>query len=151
MKAILFLLALFSVTANATTAKQACDELKPVVKGLQTQAPMDIDYVTTLTGVQVFYVSNLCVLNYSYVLKTAKFLDDMVKQNELSLDENLTFLKTEDGVAALQDSFDDIAKNSANTNFKDFKAIKGMHILYSYSFDDTEIQSIRATVIENEL
>mgnify|MGYP005994533379 CR=1 FL=1 len=151
MKTILFLLALFSVSAYATTAKQACDELKPVVKDLQAQAPMDIDYVTTLTGVQVFYVSNICILNYSYVLKTTKFLDDMAKQNELSIDENLAFLKTEDGVAALQGSFDDIAKNSANTNFKDFKEIKGMHILYSYSFDDTEVPTIRATVMENEL
>lgn len=151
MKVLFIFLALFSVSVHATTAKQACDELKPIVKDLQAQSPMDIDYATTLTGVQVFYISNICILNYSYVLKTTKFLEDMAKQNELSLDDNLAFLKTEDGVAALQESFDGIANNSANTNFKDFKQIKGMHILYSYSFDDTEVPSIRATVMENEL
>ncbi len=109
---------------------------------------MDVDYMTTLTGVQTFYASETCFLNYNYVIKTSHLLKEMVEENAMSEEENLAFLKTSEGEAALQNSFDGIAKNSVG-RFGALKNISGMTVTYTYSFDDISIQPVRSFVIKN--
>lgn len=138
-----------SAQSLAMTSKDACDELKPVMIELQAQTPMVVDYVTTMTGVQVIYASKICFLNYSYVINTEAFVKDMMSANELSEEENKAFLRTPEGKATLQDTFDQLAKNAKDSHFQPFKEIKGMSISYSYSFDDVNFPSIKAVVLEN--
>ena len=136
-------------SAMAMNAKQACDELKPVVKELQQQTPVEVDYITSMTGVQALYAGGQCLLNYNYMIKTQGFLQDMQNENELSFEENLAFLKTEEGVATLQQSFDAVAAQSAQLNFKQLQDIKNLKVSYTYSFDDTSLSMIKAMLIDN--
>ena len=151
MKNMLVMAFMLFVSAQslAMTSKDACDELKPVMVELQAQTPMVVDYVTTMTGIQVIYASKTCFLNYSYVIKTEAFVKDMMSANELSEEENKNFLRTPEGKVTLQDTFDQLAKNAKDTHFLPFKEIKGMSITYSYTFDEVNFPSIKAVVLEN--
>lgn len=146
---MVLMLLVSSFSANAITAKEACEELKPVVKDMQSQTPMDIDYMTTLTGAQAIYAASACLLNYNYVIKSDVLLKEMMDTNDLSIEENLDFLMTEEGKETLQSIFDNIASNAAQTAFQPFAEIKGMKITYFYAFDDQKIPSVMATVMEN--
>lgn len=151
MKKYFIAAALVIVSANtlANEAKNVCKELEPAIADLQKQAPINVDYMTKLTGAQAIYASRRCLLNYNYIVDSEHFLKEMAQGNELTKEENLNFLQTEDGVKAVESVFGDIAKNAANAQFKPFLNIKGITITYSYSFDNTKIPSVVATVLDN--
>jgi hypothetical protein len=127
-----------------------CNELKPVVADIMKQAPIEVDYMTTLTGVQAMYFTNRCLLNYNYVVDADVFLKEMMDANSLSKEENISFLNTEEGINTVKSVFGDIAKNAASAYFQPFSNIKGITITYSYSFDNPKIPSLVANLIENK-
>jgi len=144
------LFVLLSSNTFAQDAKQVCNELKPVVTDLQKQIPINVDYMTKLIGVHAIYVTNRCLLNYSYIINSESFLNEMVQTNNQTKEQNVSFLQTQDGLNTMQSVFDGIAKNAANAYFKPFINIKGVTITYSYSFDNADIPSVVATVMENK-
>ncbi|WP_404340425.1 hypothetical protein [Pseudoalteromonas mariniglutinosa] len=146
---IVILMTVLPVCAWANTSEAICKELKAVTKQLQQQTPMEVDYMTTLTGVQSIYVGDTCHLNYNYLVKSRILLKEMQEANSLSLEDNLAHLQTEEGRSSLQSSFDSIAQNSAKANFAEFRNVKGMQISYYYTFDDLELQAIKAWVLKN--
>ncbi|KPV98277.1 hypothetical protein AN214_00038 [Pseudoalteromonas sp. P1-9] len=139
-----------SCNVFAQDAKQVCNELKPVVMDLQKQSPIDVDYMTKLIGVQAIYAVNRCLLNYNYTINSESFLNEMMQTNNQTKEQNVSFLQTQDGLNTMQSVFDGIAKNAANAYFKPFINIKGVTITYSYSFDNADIPSVVATVMENK-
>lgn len=147
---IVGLFAVLSLDVLANEAKKVCEELQPAVADLQKQAPLAVDYMTKLTGAQAIYAVNRCLLNYNYIVDSEHFLKEMMEGNELTKAENLSFLQTEDGIKSVESVFGDIAKKAANAHFKPFLSIKGITITYSYSFDNTKIPSVVATVLDNK-
>ena len=134
----------------AATSKQACDLLQNVVKDIQKQAPMDVDYMTTLTGVQAIYTSGRCLLNYSYVIKSDFLLKDMIKENGLTKEENLAFLATNDGAEVLKNILGEQAQNMS-AQFESLSHVKGMKITYMHSFDETAIKPVVSVVMDNKI
>jgi len=138
------------VAAHANNAKSLCNKLKPVVADLMKQTPIEVDYMTTLTGAQAMYFTNRCLLNYNYVLNADVFLKEMMDANSLSKEESISFLNTEEGINTVKSVFGDIAKNAASAYFQPFSKIKGVTITYSYSFDNPKIPSLVVRVMENK-
>ena len=151
MKRYIFLAAVsaLSTSVQAITPKNVCDQLKPVVADIQKQVPMAVDYMTTLTGAQAIYAAEQCMLNYNYVVNADSLIADMMQANDLSKEENLAFLQTEEGLNTMKSVFGDIAKNAASAHFQPFANIKGISITYSYSFDNPKIPSVVAPVMKN--
>ena len=147
---ILGLLCTYPLAVHANTAKSVCNELKPVVADIMKQAPIEVDYMTTLTGAQAMYFTNRCLLNYNYVVDADVFLKEMMDANSLSKEENISFLNTDEGINTVKSVFGDIAKNAASAHFQPFSKIKGITITYSYSFDNPKIPSLVANVMENK-
>ncbi|MCC1496784.1 hypothetical protein [Alcanivorax sp. 1008] len=138
-----------SISARAMDAKAVCKELTPVIAELQQQTPITIDYMTVLVGVQAIYISGRCYLNYSHVLNTNVFVKEMASENTLSFEENFEFLQTQEGETLLRDAISELAINFSDINLAAFKAVKGMSVTYSYSFDDAAIKPVRVTTIDN--
>ena len=136
--------------AFAATSKQACGALENVVKEIQAQTPMDVDYMTTLTGAQAIYAGGRCLLNYSYVIKSDFLLKDMMKENDLSKEQNLAFLATDDGALVLKNILGEQAKNMS-AQFESLSNVKGMKITYTHSFDDAAIKPVVSVVMNNEI
>jgi len=142
-------LALLPFTTSAMDAKAVCEQLKPVVAELRTQLPQDVDYMTKLTGVQAIFLSGNCLLNYTYVVSASHFLEEMAAENQLSTEENLELLQTEDGINAVRSVFSDMAKNAAATHFAVFTTIPKIKITYNHSFDNPKIPSQNTVVLDN--
>lgn len=150
MKFIGFLTAMILPLSNAysATSKQACDILKGVVADLQEQVPMSVDYMTTLTGVQAIYASGRCLLNYTYVVDSEILLKEMMMENELSREENLFFLKTDEGRETLEQVVNSLAQNAA-PQFESLSNVKGMKVTYMHTFDNFELKPIVSTLLQN--
>lgn len=146
--ALIFIL--FTSTAHATSAKEACDELKKPLAELQSQLPMDVDYMTKLIGTQVIYANNQCLLNYSYVVSAKHFLKEMADSNQGSDEENLDYLATAEGIQAVQSVFGNLAEKAASAHFAAFAKISGMKITYTHTFDHPQIKSVVSVVMDNQ-
>lgn len=133
----------------AMDAKAVCESLQPVAQQIRAQLPQDIDYMTKLTGVQLFYVNNNCLLNYNYVVASRHLLDEMAAENGHNEEDNLAFLLTEEGEATLKMVFGELADNAAKVHFAPFTNIQGVRITYSHAFDNTKITPVVSTVIDN--
>ncbi|BDY05745.1 hypothetical protein [Ferrimonas sp. YFM] len=144
---LILLLTVLSFGSYAKTAKEACKVLKGVAAELQEQIPLKVDYMTTLSGVQALYVSKSCMLNYMYIIDTDQLLKEMVAENELTREENVAFLKTDEGFSNLEQVLGQIA-NNAKDRFEVFTEIKGMKITYTYTFDDLSFKPITALVLD---
>lgn len=147
---VVLIFSLLSFSVHADTSEKTCEVLKPLVAGLQKQAPIEVDYMTTLTGVQAILLIDKCYLNYNYVINSEIFLKEMSETNDLSKEDNIAFLVTSKGRQVLQDMLDKQAGNAAKTHFTAFSKIRGMYISYNYSFDDVSFPSIKAIVMNND-
>ena len=141
---------LFATTAHATSAKDACNELKKPLAELQSQLPMDVDYMTKLTGTQVIYANSQCLLNYTYVVSAQHFLKEMADSNQGSDEENLAHLASAEGIQAVQSVFGNLAEKAASAHFATFAKISGMKITYTHTFDHPQIKSVVSVVMDNQ-
>lgn len=142
-------LSLGTVHAMAMDAKAVCESLQPVAQQIRAQLPQDIDYMTKLTGVQLFYVNNNCMLNYNYVVASRHLLDEMAAENGHNEEDNLAFLLTDEGESTLKMVFGELAGNAASVHFAPFTEIKGVKITYTHAFDNTKIKPVVSTVMDN--
>lgn len=142
-------LVLLPFTTSAMDAKAVCEQLQPVMTELRAQLPQDVDYMTKLTGVQAIFLSGNCLLNYTYVVSAKHFLQEMSAENQLSAEENLELLQTDDGINAVKSVFSDMAKNAAAAHFAVFTTIPKIKITYSHSFDNQKIPSQTTVVLDN--
>ncbi|MCB5228038.1 hypothetical protein JAO78_014585 [Alishewanella sp. 16-MA] len=148
---VLFALGLVCYQSLAATPQAVCKSLQGAVADIQQQAPIAVDYMTTLTGAVALYSSsnNRCLLNYNYVIKAETFLQEMMAENQLTLAENVDVLKSDEGIASIQEVFNGFAKDAAKMHFQPFSGIAGITIHYSYRFDDYGIPGVVAVVMEN--
>lgn len=146
---VLALSCLIATAVHASPAKEACDQLKKPLAELQSQLPMDVDYMTKLTGTQVIYASGQCLLNYNYVVSSKHFLKEMADSNQRSDEDNLAQLATTEGIAAVQSVFAGLAEKAATAHFAAFAKISGMKITYTHTFDHPQIKSVVSIVMDN--
>lgn len=128
----------FMASAEAVSEGQ-CINFNQELRSFTKQLPIQVDYTTELVGLHVIYLSNTCVLTYSYGLNTNKFVKGMMQENDLSYDENLNFLKTHDGRAVIQESLEQTVKNMVQAKLKQFTEIEDIKIQALYQCDDMDI------------
>ena len=88
----IFVIALMPVRSYAVTTEVACYEIQKISKQMQPQFPISIDYATNLIGLAAIYAGSVCIVSYSYVVDADVFLNEMIKENGLSLQANIEFL-----------------------------------------------------------
>ncbi|SMA50980.1 hypothetical protein [Parendozoicomonas haliclonae] len=143
------LLTLICIPSFGSSTAKFCSKLKFEMQKLHNQMPLEVDNMTTAVGIQTLLVGNQCLVNYSYLINTKKFIDDMLSSGELTTSEAYEHISSRDGRNDLQEIFNDIAIGSVNSSMKTFKKLPNMKITYTYRFDDLKITPFVAVGLDN--
>jgi len=139
---LLLVLSVISFGVFSLTLKEECMLLDKQINSLRDQLPIEVDFVTTMTGVQALYLNSKCTLNYNYVVDTPRYAEAMIEDNDSEVEENLRWLETKEGRAALKDSIAEIARQSGKLMVEQSPTMKNYRIIYLYSFEEADIAPI---------
>lgn len=142
------LMLLGATTAMADLTKEACDGVKEAAEDMQSQLPLSIDYATDLVGMVAIHAGGVCTVNYAYLIKTEAFAEGMAAENDLSIAENIEWLKTDEGGAVMIEILGELGQESAETELKPIASIPNMVFIYRHSFDEPGIQPVRTVVMD---
>lgn len=140
----MLLLGVTSFETLAVTSESLCTYLRKELPAMQDQLPMRTDKTTTLTAINAIYTGRACLLSYSYLIDTEKYVQEMTRENGYSVEDNARWLKSEEASLALKKTFTQIARGSAKAALEPIIKHKGVKVSYIYSFDDLEIIPIIA-------
>lgn len=132
----------------ADLTEEACAGVKQAADDMQSQLPLSVDYATDLVGMVAVYAGGVCTVNYTYLIKTDAYAKAMAEENKLSIEQNIEWLKTDDGDAVLKEIFGDLGKESAAAELKPIASIPNMVFIYRHSFDESGIKPIRTVVMD---
>ena len=148
MKFILSLVICLFTTQNvlAQSSQEVCNELKPAIEDINQLLPVEVDSMTSLVGASSVRLSTLCLLTYTYTINAQTFLNNMEKDNGLTLEQNIAWLNQSDSEKVMLNNF----KTQKVSQFKAFKNVKGLAIHTVFNFDATGLPSYKVIVMENE-
>jgi hypothetical protein len=148
MKLILSL-ALFLLTTQSVSAQssiEVCDELEPAIEDINHLLPVEVDGMTSLVGASSERSTDLCLVTYTYLINAQIFLNNMEKDNGLTVEENTARLKLNQSEESMVDN---LKKQNVN-QFKAFENVKGLAIHTVYKFDEIGLPSYKVIVMENQ-
>lgn len=148
VRVIGFCLFTTTTTVMADLTEEACGGVQQAATEMQSQLPLSVDYATDLVGMVAVYAASVCTVNYSYVIKTDAYANAMAEENDLSVAENIQWLKTDEGNAVLIEIFAELGQEAAANELKPIESIPNMVFIYRHSFDEPGIQPIRTVVMD---
>lgn len=107
--------------SNKEMIQAQCDALTAELKPVQEQLPIQLDYMTQLTGFSTMKLASSCLVNINYVFDEDMFVDEMVKGAEGRWTEAqaIDFAQSEQGRTILKGLF----RGMAEEGFGDAKAM----------------------------
>lgn len=118
-----------------------CDSVKKEFSALQSQLPVQVDYMTSIVGLSAVMGSERCLVSFSYSYKEDVMVKEVVQGSEGALDSNeaLAFLKSDEGRNILKI----ILKQQAEAIFEDLGAeAPGVTYQMTYQSDDINLKPI---------
>ena len=147
MKLILSLaLLLITQSLSAQSSIEVCDELEPAIEDINHLLPVEVDNMTSLVGASSERSTDLCLVTYTYLINAQLFLNNMEKDNGLTVEENTERLKLNQSEEGMVDT---LKKQNVN-QFKAFENVKGLAIHTVYKFDKIGLPSYKVIVMENQ-
>ena len=148
MKFILCIIILLLTTqsALAQSSLEVCNELRPGIEDINQLLPVEVDSMKSLVGASSVRLSNLCLVTYTYIINAQIFLNNMEKDNGLTVEENIAWLKQNESEEVMLNAL----KEQNLSQFKAFKNVKGLAIHTVFKFDEIGLPSYKVIVIENE-
>jgi hypothetical protein len=123
-----------------------CDELEPAIEDINHLLPVEVDGMTSLVGASSERSTDLCLVTYTYLINSQLFLNNMEKDNGLTIEENTARLKLNQSEESMVDN---LKKQNVN-QFKAFENVKGLAIHTVYKFDEIGLPSYKVIVMENQ-
>lgn len=148
MKFILSMVISLLITQSglAQSSLEVCNELSPAIEDINHLLPVEVDSMTSLVGASSERLSNLCLVTYTYIINSKIFLNNMEKDNGLTVEENIARLKQNESEEVMLNAF----KEQNVNQFKAFENVKGLAIHTVFKFDETGLPSYKVIVMENE-
>lgn len=140
------ILLLTTQSVLAQSSNEVCNELEPAIEDINHLLPVEVDSMTSLVGASSERISNLCLVTYTYLIKAQIFLNNMEKDNGLSMEENVARLKQNKSEEVMLNAF----KEQNVNQFKAFKNVQGLAIHTVFTFDKLGLPSYKVVVMENE-
>ncbi|MEP7706742.1 hypothetical protein [Paraglaciecola sp. 25GB23A] len=141
---VLLLLTTQSVLAQSSL--EVCNELSPAIEDINQLLPVEVDNITSLVGASSERLSNFCLVTYTYIINAQNFLNNMEKDNGLTLEENISWLKQNESEKIMLNNL----KEKNVSQFKAFTNVRGLAIHTVFKFDEIGLPSYKVIVIENE-
>lgn len=144
LSVVILLITVQSVLAQSSL--EVCNELSPALEDINQLLPVEVDSMTSLVDASSVRLSNLCLVTYTYIINAQIFLNNMEKDNGLTVKENIERLKQTESEEGMVNSL----KEQNINQFKAFENVKGLAIHTVYKFDEIGLPSYRVIVMENE-
>lgn len=139
-----FIGCLITTTTYALTSNQLCQEFKKQHLKIQKNLPIDVDYLTTLIGIQVLDMGTYCHINYNYVINTEKFIKIWATEDDIPPATTINFLKSKEGMKIFKEEM----LTTGQERFSEFLKYKNVKITLHYAYDTNQLPSIHVTPID---
>ncbi len=133
----------FNTSAN-NMAEEICTYLQSQFPEVQKKLPMQLDKETSFVNISADFSDHICTLTYDYMIDTNEYAKSMASDSDLSVEEHIEWLKTEEGDSVLNEVFTELAQDSAKA-LGSITQHKGIKAVYIFVFDDPDIIPIVAT------
>lgn len=130
-----------SDAASANLSETQCAQIQQEFEPMKKQLPLEVDYMTTITGLSAVQMSSNCLVSFTYSYKEDVMVEEVVEGSQGALDFNqaLAFLKSEEGRNILKT----ILRQQAEAIFSDLGAnAPGIKYQMSYKSDGTNLRPI---------
>ena len=141
---LFFIGCLITTNTYALTSNQLCQAFKTQNLKIQKNLPIEIDYLTTLIGIQVLDMGTYCHLNYNHVINTEKFIKTLATTDDIPTATIINFLKSKEGIKTLQDEM----LTTGQERFSEFLKYKNIKITLHYAYDTNQLPSVHVTPID---
>lgn len=126
----------------AQSSLEVCNELTPAIEDINQLLPVEVDSITSLVGASSERLSNLCLVTYTYIINAQSFLNNMEKDNGLTLEQNISWLKQNESEEIMLNTL----KEKNVSQFKAFTNVRGLAIHTVFKFDEIGL----VVVMENQ-
>lgn len=128
-------------TSSKAQVVEQCDAVKAEFSALQEQLPVQIDYMTSITGMSAIMGTESCLISFVYSSREDIVVDEVVKgaEGELTEDQALAFLQSNEGRNVLKTTL----KAQAEAIFEDLGSkAPGLRYHMTYHFDGLHLNPI---------
>lgn len=126
---------------KGSLSEAQCAQIQEEFEPMKKQLPLEVDYMTTITGLSAIQMKSNCLVSFSYSFKEDVMVDEVVKGSKgaLDFDQALAFLKSEEGRNILKT----ILRQQAEAIFSDLGAnAPGIKYQMSYRSDGVNLRPI---------
>lgn len=147
--AFFFLFISTSVALADRDIANACEKMKESAEELTDQAPIKVDYMTSLIGVTAILFNNKCELTYASVVKESVFLQSHIEQLasvdiEVTEQDLIAFYNSERGRAEYVKNFKKNVMGDQSIAY--LLSVPFFRVYYRVSFDRANINAIEIDV-----
>lgn len=128
-------------TSGKSLTELQCDSVKTEFAALQDQIPVQIDYMTSITGMSAMMGSEKCLISFSYSFKEDVMIDEVVEGagGSITEDEAIELLVSEEGRSILKTTL----RTQAEAIFEDLGSeAPGMQYNLKYQSDGPNLKPI---------
>lgn len=129
-------------SAQPATPRAACDEIRGVVLDVNSQAPIQLDFASSLTGMSAIYGNGQCNVRYQVLLNRKKIIEGLVSA---SAKNGYPITQESASVLLRSDIMQDQMKSSVLSMIPESTRRMGrmpyMNVEYVLRFDDDPTQA----------
>jgi hypothetical protein len=125
---------------------EVCNELRPAIEDINQLLPLEVDNITSLVDASSERLSNFCLVTYTYIINAQNFLINMEKDNGLTAEQNISWLKQNESEKIMLNNL----KQQNVSQFKAFTNVRGLAIHTVFKFDEIGLPSYKVVVMENQ-
>lgn len=136
-------LLVFAPMTLAETAEELCTELTRKAPALAEQFPIEVDKVTSWSGLSAEYVSNECLLKFSFAITAQALAEELAKLQGTEAAELLALFQSEElGAEVLVGFFTPSAEDTAAGLLSEYGTPASVKVHVIYEFDDPKIADV---------